>query len=487
MSSQTELQYLTSHAAQVPIPAPAKTATPRLRDPYSAAESGSGDEHDANGRTDGGGVHDSHDESQEFSSLPPVDGGKQAWLFLAACFAIEMLVWGFPFAFGVFQSHYSTNPPFAGQPNIAVIGTCAMGIMYLSGPVVIGLLRLFPRQSRHAPILGLLVMCVALAASSFSRTVTHLIVTQGVFYAVGGAIAYCPCILYIDQWFVRRKGFAYGIMWSGTGLAGVVLPLLMEHLLGHMGFRMTLRLWSGLLFALTAPLAFFIKPRLPVSQMTTASATHARPFSHLRFMLSRPFALHQAANVVEALGFFLPGIYLPSYAQSALGASAYASALTILLVNVASVFGCVAMGSLVDRFSAPSCLMLASVGATLGTFLAWGFSSSLGVLYVFCVVYGLFAGAYTSAWPGIMKVVVEHERERERGVDPSMVFGMLAAGRGIGNVISGPLSEALIKGAPWKGEAGFGYGSGYGTLIAFTGVTALMGGASFVWKRVGWM
>ncbi|KAK2050658.1 major facilitator superfamily transporter [Colletotrichum somersetense] len=421
MSSQTELQHLTPHTAQVPVSAPPN--------PHSKAESGTST------RTGTGpGVRDSGDQGQEFLSLPPVDGGKRAWLFLAACFAVEMLVWGFPFAFGVFQNHYSTNPPFAGQPNIAVIGTCAMGIMYLSGPIVIGLLRLFPRESRHAPILGLIVMCVALAASSFSRTVTHLIVTQGVLYAVGGAVAYCPCILYIDQWFVRRKGFAYGIMWSGTGLAGVVLPLLMEYLLGRVGFRTTLRLWSGLLFALTAPLAFFIKPRLPASQ-----ATHARPFSNLSFMLCRPFALYQVANVVEALGFFLPGIYLPSYAHA---------------------------------------------GATAGTFLAWGFSSNLGVLYVFCVVYGLFAGAYTSAWPGIMKVVVEHERERERGVDPSMVFGMLAAGRGVGNVISGPLSEALIKGAPWKGEVGFGYGSGYGTLIVFTGVTALMGGASFVWKRV---
>ena len=33
------------------------------------------------------------DGRQEFS-LPPVDGGKDAWLFLAACFAIEALVWG---------------------------------------------------------------------------------------------------------------------------------------------------------------------------------------------------------------------------------------------------------------------------------------------------------------------------------------------------------------------------------------------------------
>lgn len=28
------------------------------------------------------------------STLPPVDGGKDAWLFLAACFVVEALVWG---------------------------------------------------------------------------------------------------------------------------------------------------------------------------------------------------------------------------------------------------------------------------------------------------------------------------------------------------------------------------------------------------------
>ena len=35
----------------------------------------------------------SEEERQEFS-LPPVDGGKDAWLFLAAAWAIEALVWG---------------------------------------------------------------------------------------------------------------------------------------------------------------------------------------------------------------------------------------------------------------------------------------------------------------------------------------------------------------------------------------------------------
>lgn len=32
-------------------------------------------------------------ERHEFS-LPPVDRGKDAWLFLAACFTVEALVWG---------------------------------------------------------------------------------------------------------------------------------------------------------------------------------------------------------------------------------------------------------------------------------------------------------------------------------------------------------------------------------------------------------
>jgi hypothetical protein len=74
--------------------------------------------------------------AQEFS-LKRVDGGKDAWLFLAACFVIEALTWGFPFSFGVFQDYYSTHEPFAGSTKIAIIGTCAMvrGMLtYLMNP-----------------------------------------------------------------------------------------------------------------------------------------------------------------------------------------------------------------------------------------------------------------------------------------------------------------------------------------------------------------
>uniref|UniRef100_A0A0D2XBK9 Major facilitator superfamily (MFS) profile domain-containing protein n=1 Tax=Fusarium oxysporum (strain Fo5176) TaxID=660025 RepID=A0A0D2XBK9_FUSOF len=225
--------------------------------------------------------------------------------------------------------------------------------------------RLYPRQSRWSPMIGLFIMCIALALSSFSQNTTHLILTQGVLYAIGGSISYCPCILYMDEWFAK-----------------------------------------------------------------------------------------------------------------------------LLLINVASVFGCVAMGALTDRLHVTDCFMISAAGTTLSTFSSGASQRALPILYVFCIFYGIFAGSYTSAWTGIMQMVSStpsNTRTSGTSFDPAMVLGVLSAGRGIGNIASGPLSGALIKGMPWQGQAAGGYGTGYGTLIVFTGATALASGATFIFRRVGWM
>ena len=82
-----------------------------------------------------------------------------------------------------------------------------------------------------------------------------------------------------------------------------------------------------------------------------------------------------------------------------------------------------------------------------------------------------------------MKEVMRADDRAESG----LVLGWLAAGRGIGSVISGPLSEALLSERPWVGNALFGYGTGYGALIVFTGVSAMLGGTSWVGRRIGWV
>lgn len=194
------------------------------------------------------------------SCLPPVDSGKHAYLFLSACFVLSALVWsesfylslqirsitdllllvfssGYSFCFGILSDYYARTPPFKGSSAIANIGTCGSGLMYLGGFPALILNRMYPRWARYSPLIGLLILCGGLCVSAWATTVTQLIITQGVVYGFGGAIAYTPCTMYIDEWFVKRKGLAYGIMWSGTSLAGVILPLLLERLLVSYGYQ----------------------------------------------------------------------------------------------------------------------------------------------------------------------------------------------------------------------------------------------------------
>jgi MFS family permease len=352
--------------------------------------------------------------------------------------------------------------------------------MYIGTPFVIALCRLRPRWARWFTLGGLVAASLTMALSSFCTTVGHLIATQGILFGIGGCFAYCPSILYIDEWFARRKGMAYGIMWSAAGFGGVLLPLLLEFLLTAYGFQTALRTWAIVLFLLSIPLSFFVKPRLPFS-----ATTNPRPFN-MRYLLTRRFLVHQLANVVQATGYFLPGVYLPSYARATFGTSTMLSALTVLLVNIAATIGSVVMGFMSDKLPATTCLALSGVGASVAVLLLWGLTSTLAGVYAFCVAYGLFAGCYTSIWPGIMREIASPgESEELVYVDPTLVFGWLCAGRGIGNVVAGPLSDSLLTGRPWFGQAMGGYGSGYGSLIVYTGVTAVAGGSAFFWKRLG--
>ena len=429
------------------------------------------------------------DSLREYS-LPDADRGKDAWLFLAGCFMVEALIWGehrctlltmggvadrigFPFSFGVFQEYYTTHEPFSSNPSgVAIIGTSSTGIMYLSCPILFAAFRYWPQIRRSCLVIGLVINSLAIIASSFSTQVTHLILTQGVLYAIGGVLIYCPTIGFLDEWFIKKKGLAFGMMWAGTGVSGVVLPFIMSGLLSRFGFRTTLRAYGAAFILLTSPLLFFIRPRLPLAQ----TQLHRR--LDMNFLRSSTFWIPQTCNIIQGLGYFIPSIYLPLYAKSQ-GMTATQGTVMLALVNLGVVFGAMGTGALTDRMHVGSVMAVCSIGAAMAVFLFWGLSVSLPMLCVFSLMYGLTAGGFSATYSGIIQRV----RDRDGAADSGMVFGFLAAGRGIGAVASGPLSETLMHTQLWKGEALFGYGTGYGLLIVFTGTTAVAGCGSWLLRR----
>lgn len=66
--------------------------------------------------------------------LPPADRGRAAYLFLAASFVVETVVWGLPSSYGVFLEYYQSvgvgvSGNRTGSSLLPLVGSFAAGLM----------------------------------------------------------------------------------------------------------------------------------------------------------------------------------------------------------------------------------------------------------------------------------------------------------------------------------------------------------------------
>ncbi|KAI5809734.1 major facilitator superfamily domain-containing protein [Peziza echinospora] len=420
------------------------------------------------------------------SQLPPVDRGRGAWTYLAVAFLVEGLCWGFPFSYGVFQSYYSHTAPFAGSKELSVIGTVSSGIPYLASPFLFTLINMYPNYRKTMMWFGLATSILACVASSFATKSWHLITTQGALYGIGTVFLYCPTFSLLNEWFVRRRGLAFGVMFAGTGICGLILPFLFEKLLSSYGHAVTLRIWGVVLFVLTTPALFFIKPRLPPSAyQTPAGRSRRKAAISFSFMKSPLFLVLAFSNFFQGLGYFLPGIYLPSYALD-LSLPRIESTVVLSIFNLASVFGQIGLGFLSDRFDVHYVLFYSTSVSALAVYLLWGMSKNFGALLSFAILYGISAGGYSVLWTRFAGLITGEDNS------PMVLtlIGVFSFERGIGNILSGPFSSVLVRHGTTTKNPGGGYEYGlrkYESMVLFVGTAMLVScvgiGGKLVAKR----
>lgn len=347
--------------------------------------------------------------------------------------------------------------------------------MYFAAPVVYAVLRKYPHYRKTCSVVGFIILLAGLIGASFAQSVPQLLATQGVLYAIGGSIHYFPAFLYLDEWFIQRRGLAYGTVWAGGAASGVAIPLTMEWILTNWGFRTALRTWTVITVIVTTPALIYMKGRLPDQH-----ANMGPQKLEMRFVKSPAFWVLQAGNIIQGLGYFMPGLYLPSFAI-AQGWSSLSGTIAVSLCNGAMVLGATFTGWLVDRYHVTTAINICTAGTLVAVFLFWSFAVYQPIMYIFAVLYGFFAGGFSSTWSGCANPVRRHYPAVETG----MIIAMFSAGKGLGAVISGPLSGALVKSDVWKNHAGYAYGSGFGYLILFSGITASFQSIGWVGKKCG--
>lgn len=282
-------------------------------------------------------------------------------------------------------------------------------------------------------------------------------------YGLGFLLFYYPILNMVDEYWVRRRGMAYGFLCSASGASGAVMPFIIEALLATYGHRTTLRAIAVALFLLTGPLIPFLHGRLPVS----SQSRNAR--ADWSFLRAPVFWIYSVSNVAQGLGYFFPSLFLPSYA-AAVGLSSKHGALLLALMSVAQVGGQLSFGSLSDRKLPINGLIGVSVVVSAtATFVMWGFARTLSLLIPFAILYGFFAAGYTAMWARMASTVT---------TDPTttpLVFGLFNFGKGIGNVLSGPISGQLMS--HYVKTDGYGL-FGYTSIIMFTGACMTFSGAA---------
>lgn len=404
--------------------------------------------------------------------LHPANSGFHAYAFLASATLVELFVWSIPFSYGVFLNHYN-KVVFADSQGgqIALVGTICTGLMYLLAPVCFRLSSAMRDWMRVLLSMGLVLVIAGLVGAAFAKKDWQFMLSQGVAYALGASLLYFPTVAFAVEWFPDRHGLAIGILFSGAGAGGLIMPFAIEAMLNRFGHRITFFILTGIFAVAMLPGLIWVQPRLPRRGLSALDGS-----SHGGSLWTNPaFWILFACNVAQGLGNFMPGIYLPSYASD-IGLSNTAASLVVSLVNGAAVPGSIVTGWASDRFDLRLVILASTLCAALSTFFLWGFSKSLAQLIPFALLYGFSAGGWSSTWSRFGSAVGGENMKLS-----STAFSLMGTSRGIGNVLAGPIASALLKNTD-----DLHYGArNYGPLIIFTGATLMASAVGSLFRMSG--
>lgn len=390
-------------------------------------------------------------------------------------------------SYGVFQEYYFNNWTLQGDRNITgVIGTTANGVMYLCMPF---LFALFTRQWAHqrqlAALGGTLIACISFFLSSYSTTVWQLVATQGIISAFGCALVYSPITLSLgESYSTGNRAVAYGIVLSCKNIVGTSCPFILRALIDAYGYQTTLKAWAGIVGG-TSIIGIFLIPRHPSNGLIHAARPRKIPW---HFAKHRSIYFYSIAIIFQSSGYGIPQTYLSTYAQDIALSSQISGTLLLVLFNAPGIIASFFFGWLSDNkritLSAQTVSAISPVCCAIATFFFWGLATqgSIGLLIVYSVTFGFFSGGYSGTWGGMLKQMERESAERNEAIDPGMLYGLLNGVRGIGYASGGLAGVGLLKAGTISANPRIGYGTSYGPLILFTGLSSLLGGWVVLWR-----
>jgi MFS family permease len=285
----------------------------------------------------------------------------------------------------------------------------------------------------------------------------QIMLAQAVSVGLGNGCLFIPSIAILPQYFSTRKALATGLAASGSGLGGVIYPIVFRQLYPRIGFPWATRVLGFISLSTCLISVALMKVRVMPKQK--------RALLELSAFKEFPYSMFCIAFFFGFIGFFGPIYYLQPYAINTGITDEKLGFYLLPILNAASIFGRILPNFLTDKAGPLNILVPASLASGILA-LCWTGVRNLPGIIIFSILYGFFSGGFVSLPP--VALISLTPDMRTFGTRMGQAFFVASLGFLIGTPVAG---EILNR------------SGGYLGLQLFCGLTTLLTGILLIWTR----
>ncbi|KAI7849246.1 major facilitator superfamily domain-containing protein, partial [Circinella umbellata] len=335
------------------------------------------------------------------------DGGYGWWVVLGA-FLGQFTSFGT--ASRIMQEYFERkvfyNVPDA-QLQLSFAGTLMELFVDLMGPVFQIIAARY--GVRTVLILGSFLGVLGLELAGFTTKIWHLYLTQGVLFGSGASFIYVAAMSVPAQWFNRRRGVGQGIVSSGSGFGGLILPFIMTGINNKLGASWTYRIMGFICLAMNVVTCLLVKEKYPRHKKQKQHHPTLRETFSFSVLKDVNYLLWVIGSVIALMGFFIPFFFVPSYARY-IGLSSSDGTAIVAVMSAGNCIGRVVIGYIGDRIGRLNANILFTMISGVSALTIWIFAYSYGTLMAFAVVFGLVCSSYVALLSPITATILGIER-----------------------------------------------------------------------------
>lgn len=316
------------------------------------------------------------------------------WRAVLACFLMALFLFGFAlYGQGIYLVELQR---LNGWPPELISG--ASTLSFLISNILATFTSEFVERlgAKRLVLLGIAALAASMAMLASATTVWQLyaaFILMSLGWIGMGTVVIATVV---SLWFVRRRGLAISLAYTGASFGGVVATPLLVLLVERTGFAAAMLIAAAVTVAVLVPVALaWIGPRSQTGAGETSAPSQPQPppatfeISRVKLMRSLVFwtiALPFALALVAQIGFIVHQIALlePKVGRSSAG-------LAVSIMTFMSIAGRFGLGMVVDRFD-PRLVTAVSIVSQAAALLVIRQTDTVPVILTACAVFGFSVG-----------------------------------------------------------------------------------------------